>query len=188
MMNDLPNKEQQITQVHASLINLVVDTVHNPQLRPQLNEVLKSSAENGWQVLVLIIYKIMEGDRSESLLTQLDEEDRVIVDAILRGIQNPATLPKASDNDADPSIAAPGIAHMIHHASTGNAQALSLLSQMTEQMSRAGGDMTLLAGIMKKLIDGERDPDILSKGMEEKGQTLVTGLLNELNTLQKSLN
>ncbi len=187
-MNKLPNQQQQVLQVHASLINLVVDTIANPQLRTQLNNVLKISADNGWQNLVLRIYKIMEGDRSEKLLSELDEEDAIIIDAILRGIQNPATLPKATPNNGDAGMAAPGIAHMVYQASIGNTQALSLLSQMSEQMSQAGGDMTLLAGIMKKLIDGERDPDILSKGMDQKGITLVNDLLSELAKLQQSLN
>jgi len=136
-MNKLPPQQQQVIQVHASLIRLVVSTLSNPQLRPQLNEALKTSAENGWQDLVLRIYKIMEGDRSENLLAQLDDEDRIIIDAILRGIQNPATLPKASADNGDAGMAAPGIAHMVHQASTGNTQALTLLSQMSEQMSQA---------------------------------------------------
>ncbi len=187
-MKKLPSQQQQVLHVHASLINLVVDTIKNPQLRPQLHNVLKVSADNGWQSLVLQIYKIMEGDRSESLLAQLDEEDRIIIDAILRGIQNPATLPKMNENNADSGMAAPGIAHMIHQSSSGNTQALTLLSHMTEQMSQAGGDMTLLAGIMKKLIDGERDPEVLTKGMDEKGKILVNDLLTELAKLQLSLN
>ena len=187
-MNKLPSQQQQILQVHASLIRLVVDTIRNPQLRPQLHEVLKISADNGWRNLVLRIYKIMEGDRSESLLDDLDDEDRVIVDAILRGIQNPATLPQSGANNADEGMAAPGIAHMIHQAGVGNAQALTLLSHMSEQMSHAGGDMTLLAGIMKKLIDGDRDPQVLAKGMDEKGVKLLNGILRELDKLQQSLN
>ncbi len=191
-MNKLPDKQQQILQVHASLIRLVVDAINNPQLRPQLHNALKISADNGWQNLVLRIYKIMEGERSESLLNNLDDEDRVIIDAILRGIQNPASLPEAGKNSgankADEAMAAPGIAHMIHQASTGNTQALTLLSHMSEQMSQAGGDMTLLAGIMKKLIDGERDPQVLAKGMDEKGVKLVNGILLELDKLRQSLN
>ena len=93
-MNKLPPQQQQVIQVHASLIRLVVDTINNPQLRPQLNHALKTSAENGWQDLVLRIYKIMEGDRSAALVKNLDEEDSFIIDAILRGIQNPGRLLK----------------------------------------------------------------------------------------------
>ena len=187
-MNKLPPQQQQVIQVHASLIRLVVDTISNPQLRPQLNQTLKSSAENGWQDLVLRIYKIMEGDRSDSLVKNLDEEDGFIIDAILRGIQNPSTLPDPQQNNAQAGMAAPGIAHMIHQAGIGNTQALTLLSQMSEQMSQGGGGMTLLAGIMKKLVDGERDAEVLTKGMDDKGIALVDSILLELKTLQNSLN
>ncbi len=186
-MNKLPPQQLQVIQVHASLIRLVVDTLSNPQLRPQLNETLKSSAENGWQSLVLRIYKIMEGDRSDSLAKNLDKEDGYIIDAILRGIQNPSTLPDPQKS-AQAGMAAPGIAHMIHQAGIGNTQALTLLSHMSEQMSQAGGEMTLLAGIMKKLIDGERDAEILNKGMDDKGIALVDSILIELTSLQNSLN
>jgi len=187
-MNKLLPQQQQVIQVHASLIRLVVDAISNPQLRPQLNEALKTSAENGWQDLVLRIYKIMEGDRSDSLVKNLDEEDAYIIDAILRGIQNPATLPDPQQANAQAGMAAPGIAHMIHQAGIGNTQALTLLSQMSQQMSQAGGEMTLLAGIMKKLIDGERDAEVLNKGMDEKGVALVDSILLELASLQNSLN
>lgn len=183
-MPTLPDKDLQIINVHASLINLVVQASQNAEVRPKLNEVLKTSAENGWQNLVLRIYKIMEGERSDSLLVNLDEEDEVIIKAILAGLQNPAMLPDPTQGQANPTMAAPGIAHMISQASTGNTQALTLLSHMAEQMSQAGGDMTLLASIIKKMIDGERDPDILSQGMGAQGQGLVTSILDELAKTQ----
>ena len=183
-MSNLPNKKEQIIQVHASLINMVVQTHLNHRLRPQLNEVLKTSAENGWQNLVLRIYKILEGERSDSLLKDLDEEDAIIIEAILKGIQDPATLPDPTTKNANPSMAAPGIAHMVNEASRGNTQALTLLSTMAEQMSQAGGDMSILAAIMKKLVDGERDPEILSKGMGVQGESLVNTILEELSKLQ----
>jgi len=183
-MVKLPDKIQQITQVHASLINLVVHALQNQQLRPQLNEVLKTSAENGWQQLVLRIYKIMEGDRTNSLLLDLDEEDEIIIRAILQGAQDPRTLPDPSKGSSNPGMAAPGIAHMLNQASSGNTQALTLLSHMAEQMSQAGGDMALLAAIMKKMIDGERAPEILSRGMGDQGEALVSSILKELGKLQ----
>lgn len=179
-MNSIPSKQQQIIEVHASLIKLVVQATQNSQLKPQLNEVLKVSAENGWQTLVLSIYKIMDGQRSESLFENLDEEDKVIIEAILKGIQNPATLPNPNEKQANPGMAAPGIAHMLNQARSGDTNALTLLSHMAEQMSAAGGDMARLAAIMKKLIDGERDPEILSKGMGAQGESLVNSILEEL--------
>ncbi len=183
-MTSIPNKQQQILDVHASLINLVVQASQNVELRPQLNDVLKKSAENGWQNLVLCIYKIMEGQRSSSLLEGLDDEDKVIIDAILNGIQNPTTLPDPTKSSAKPSMAAPGIAHMINQASSGNTEALTLLSHMAEQMSLSGGDMARLAVIIKKMIDGERNPEILAKDMGMQGESLVTSILEELGKLQ----
>ena len=183
-MSPTPSKQEQILQVHASLINMVVETTHNVQLRPQLSQVLKSSADNGWQNLVLRIYKILEGDRSEKLMQNLDEEDTVIIEAILTGIQNPSTLPDPEKAQSNPTMAAPGIAHMVNQASTGNTQALTLVSHMAEQMSHAGGDMTLLSAIIKNLIDGERDPEVLSKGMGAQGESLVNSILEELGKLQ----
>lgn len=183
-MSSLPDKQQQILDVHASLINMVVHATQDSQLRPQLSQVLKASADNGWQNLVLRIYKIMDGERSDSLLKDLDEEDEIIIKAILRGLQDPSTLPDPSQAKANPTMAAPGIAHMIHQASSGNTQALTLLSHMAEQMSQAGGDMTLLAAIIKKMIDGERDPEILCKGMGAQGESLVNSILEELAKLQ----
>ena len=183
-MNSIPSKQKQILDVHASLINLVVQATQNAQLRPQLNEILKTSADNGWQNLVLRIYKIMEGQRSDTLLNELDEEDRVIVEAILKGLQNPATLPDPTKTAANPSMAAPGIAHMLNQAGSGNTEALTLLSHMAEQMSVAGGDMARLAAIIKKFLDGEREPEILAKGMGKQGESLVNSILEELGKLQ----
>jgi len=183
-MSSLPSQQDQILQVHASLINMVVQSIQNADLRKQLESVLKTSAENGWQSLVQRIYKILDGERSLTLLDQLDEEDKVIIDAILKGIQNPATLPDPKAQEANPTMAAPGIAHMVHQAASGDTQALTMVSHMAEQMSQAGGDMARLAAITKKLIDGERDPEILSKGMGAQGASLVNSILEELTKLR----
>lgn len=182
-MSKLPEQYEQVTGVHASLINMVVQTNQNIQMRPQLNQVLKASAENGWENLVLRIYKILDGERSEMLLKDLDDEDAIIIEAILKGIQDPSTLPDPTKSSGNPTMAAPGIAHMVHQASHGDTQALTLLSNMAEQMSSAGGDMARLAAIIKNLLDGERDPDVLSEGMGAQGESLVNTILEELAKL-----
>ena len=51
---------------------------------------------------------------------------------------------------------------MLNQASSGNTEALTLLSHMAEQMSVAGGDMARLAAIIKKFLDGERELEILA--------------------------
>lgn len=184
MQSTLPDRQQQIIQTHASLIRLVIHSLQRPELKPKLDEVLTISANNGWTNLVSAIRKILAGERSKDNLGNMDDEDKVIVHAILDGILNPASLPDSDAVKGDPAMAAPGIAHMIHEAATGNAQALLLLSNMAEQMSGAGGDMRRLGGIMKAILDGQRDADILSEGMGQQGRTLVLSILDELGRLQ----
>jgi len=80
-------------------------------------------------------------------------------------------------------LAAPGLAHMIHAAGTGDIQALTLISQMAEQMSKVGGDMSRVAAVIRPLINGERDPDKLCEHLDTRGQQLVLQILDELGKL-----
>ncbi len=176
------DRKQQIIQSHAGVIVQVVQSISNPALMPQTEEILAVSEKNGWGDVVKVIRRIIKGERSESLLQGLDEEDSTIAEAILLGIQNPATLPDPN-KPADASMAAPGLAHMIHQAATGSTEALQLISQMAEQMTQAGGDMRNLGGIIRKMINGEREAKVLSRGMGAQGRQLVDSILEELHKL-----
>lgn len=183
-MRSFPEQEQQIRQVHAQLIHQVVAACQNPDARSELEAVLRHANDNGWQLLVAVIRKIIAGDRSEALVNGLDQEDSVIVRSILAGLQNPATLPDPQE-EADASLAAPGLASIIHAASRGDTNALQILASMAEQMTQVGGPMAQLGGIMRRLLNGERDVDALSKGMDTNGRQLVTNLVEELNKLSE---
>ena len=178
----LSEQKQQIVQFHAALIHNVVMACNNRELLPQLEPILETSAQNGWDTLVAVIRRVINGKRDVSLLAGLDEEDSAIVEAILLGIQDPSTLPDP-DAKPDPTLAAPGLAGMINAAARGDVAALHMLSNMAEQMVRAGGDMAKLGGVMRKLVDGERDADKLSKGMTAHGQELLYSILTELGKL-----
>jgi hypothetical protein len=54
---------------------------------------------------------------------------------------------------------------------------------MAEQMMKAGGDMARLGGMMRRLVDGERDAEKLTRGMGPLGKELVINLLDELARL-----
>ena len=181
-MPNPPDREQQILQSHAVLIHQVVKACQNPAEKPALQQMLDMAQQQGWDDLVRAMRLIVDGRRDDALLKGLDEEDTVIIRSILQGLQNPATLPDPNQG-ADPSMAAPGLAHMIHAASRGDAQALQAAAFMAEQMINTQGDMRLLGGQIKRLLDGERDPDVLSKGMGPSGQQLMLGILDELNKL-----
>jgi hypothetical protein len=177
-----PDKREQIIQTHASLVQAVVQTIHNMDLKPHLDQILQQSAQNGWQELVDAINKILAGSRDPSLLNGLDDEDAIIVDTILRGLQDPSTLPEV-EQTGDASQAAPMFARLIDEARRGNTNSLSILGSMAEQMVNAGGDMANLSAILKDMVDGERDVDKLCTRMGLQGESLVTQILSELAKL-----
>jgi hypothetical protein len=55
---------------------------------------------------------------------------------------------------------------------------------MAKQMLQAGGDMGILAGRIRPMIEGERDTDKLSENMSEKGQQLMVKIMEELLKLE----
>ena len=144
---------------------------------------LKQAEQNGWLQLVAAIRKILAGSRDDSVLDGLDDEDSVIVRSILRGLQDPGTLPDLGKG-VDGAMAAPGIAAMVHGARAGNLETLHLLGAMAQQMLRAGGDMARLAGILRPLVQGERDADRLTAGLGAEGEKLVLLILEELDRLE----
>lgn len=178
-MSTLPPRELQIIRAHGQLIRMVVEAVFQPQRRDELAEVLRVSEQNGWHQLVRVLKRILGGEREMSLLNGLDEEDRVITEAVLRGLQDPTTLPDPSEG-ADPTSAAPGLAQMIEQASRGDAEALELVAHMAEQMSHAPGDMARLGAIIRSLVNGERDIERLTQGMAPQGRSLVQSIVDEL--------
>ena len=182
MSQILSDQKQQIVQFHAILINNVVMACINRELLPQLEPMLEATVQGGWDSLVAVIRQIVNGKRDMSVLAGLDGEDSAIIEAILLGIQDPATLPDP-EAKPDPSLAAPGLAIMINAAGRGDVAALHMLANMSEQMVRAGGDMARLGGMMRKLVDGERDADKLAKGLSATGQELVYAILTELGKL-----
>jgi len=173
---------QQIRQSHAILIHQIVKACQNQQDAQRLVPMLKMASDQGWNDLVKTIKLILDGRRDGAILNGLDEEDGVIIGAVLQGLQNPASLPDL-EQQADPAMAAPGIAHMIHAASRGDTQALQALGFMADQMTATSGDMHLLGGQMKRLLDGERNADLLCNGMSTSGEKLMLNLLDELNKL-----
>ena len=178
----MPQREQQIVQVHAAFVCDAVRLIRGlPDSRGQLDRLLAQSRESGWRALSDEVLRIAGGQRSLSP-AGLDDEDRAIATAILRGLQDPATLPDP-EKRADPTLAAPGLAHMIHAAGNGDVQALTLVSQMAEQMSRVGGDMSRIAAVSRPMINGERDPDRLCDRLDARGQQLVLQILEELGRL-----
>ena len=182
-MTQMPDRHEQIRLVHAAFIRQVVETIQTPGRIRELEPLLQGAEQQGWSALVGAVRRIARGDRSPAVYAGLDEEDQVIAESILLGLQNPATLPDPAKAQ-DATLAGPGLAHMIHAAARGNAQALILIGNMADQMSKVGGGMARLAGVIRPLIDGERDPARLCRGMDARTEQLVLDILAELGRLQ----
>ncbi len=178
-----PDKREQIIQTHAGLILGVVQSIQNPEFKQQLEEVLTLSEKNGWVQLVAAIRKIIAGSRDQNLLNGLDEEDAIITEAILKGLQDPSTLPQP-EQPADGTLAAPMLAQLISDARRGDHNAVIMLGGMAEQMSAIGGDMANLGAVLKDMIDGERDVDKLCTRIGRQGESLITEILSELGKLE----
>ena len=174
-----PSREEQIIQAHAAFICQIVELAGRSEAAEQLEALLHEAHSQGWHSLVTALRAILQGRRDEGILMGLDDEDQVIAEAVLRGLQDPRTLPDPQQRP-DPAMAAPGLAHLIHQAGRGDVQALTIVSQMAEQMSRAGGGMARLAALIRPLINGERNPEVLCAGMDQRGEQLVLQILEEL--------
>ena len=177
------NRQQQILAVHAAFINEAVNCIDNPHRTDDFERLMQSAVDNGWSELAAAIRRIQAGRRDLEVLNPLDEEDQVIAESILKGLQDPASLPDPNAK-ADPAMAAPGLASMIHAAASGNPQALQLIASMAEQMSRVGGPMARLASVIRPLVNGERDPDRLCKKLDSRSEQMVLGILRELEQLE----
>lgn len=182
-MSFVPDKRQQVLQIHGPLVVKVVECIHDSSQLPALEQVLKMSAENGWTQLVNAIRRIIKGDRDSSILKGLDEEDAIIVDAILRGLQDPTSLPDIQQ-EADPSLAAPMLAQLIYAAGTGDTDALMALGNMAEQMASTRGDLARFSTLIKPMVDGERSVDKLCDKIGPQGESLVVSILDELARLE----
>ena len=177
-----PDTRRQIAATHAVFIRTVAGACRGQVPAGEVEALLAHAEEAGWQRLAAAVRGLLAGRRGPAVLERLDEEDRVIVGAILEGIEHPERLPDPA-GAADPTQAAPGLAQMIHAARGGDAQALQMLGHMGEQMTRAGGDMARLAGCFHTLLQGERDADRLARGMGPRGRSLLLSLVEALGRL-----
>ena len=88
----IPQRDQQIIQAHAGFICQVVGLIQNADAGAELASVLAEAGESGWAALAAQVKRFANGER-DIREPALDDEDRVLANAILRGLQDPSTLP-----------------------------------------------------------------------------------------------
>ena len=183
-MSIIDSRTDQIIAAHSSLIVAVAHACQDADRRAELETVLVALQRHGETALVQALRAILSGRRDEDLLQDLDGDDRIVVERLLLGLRNPATLPDPSAQP-DPGAAAPGLAAIVHGAASGDPSALQVLGEMSEQMGRVDGDMARLGAVLRRLLHGERNPEVLCAGMGALGESLVLSLLNELARLDQ---
>lgn len=182
--NHMDSRADQVIATHASLIVAVAEACRDGGRGSGLEPVLATLQSHGQQALAQALRAVLGGRHDETVLQGLDADQRVVVERVLQGIRNPATLP---DPNAcpDPAAAAPGLATMVHTAARGDHGARDVLDDMIEQMHRVGGDMAHLGRILRRLLQGERNAAALCDGTGALCHSLVLAILNELARLDQ---
>lgn len=185
-MSASSNIQEELIREHASLICAVVDARYRPEHRDALLADLDQAEQNGWGKLcaairLILVDEVMDMEGFDEL--NLDVEDEAIVQAMILGIHDPDTLPDPSDNE-NPMLAPSGLAGIIATAATGEENALQLLAKMDDDLSQSDDEELVAFGrILRRLLNGERHAQSLSMGLNERTQTLVYSVLEELNKL-----
>jgi len=183
LMNQSDTGSKDVVSENTELIHRTVMAIAASEYIPDLENLLEKAESNGWTALVAAIRKILEGERDLSRIAGLDEEDRLIVTAILRGIVDPSSLPDLT-NVIDPAVAAPSMAAMIQAAAGGNPEANEAIKLIGEQMVGTNDDFSRIPEIIHRIVIGERRKEVLSEGLGPVGASLVHAILDELGKLE----
>jgi hypothetical protein len=182
-MSGLLNEEE-ILASHQGLINRVIIHCNKPGAVPDLEQLLQMAEQNDWIDLVAVIRDIMSGRRDEVLLSGLDDEERIIIQAILDGLKQGSVPLSNVRADFESAHAGPGIASLIHASQSGDATAIELVTNVTRQMTEDGGDLAVLASRLQLMLGGERDEETLCQQMDRKNLLLMKSILSELRNLE----
>lgn len=170
---------EELLKLHAALLHDVVNACHDKDKQVELLNMLNEAENNGWQKLCEAIRAILSGQRDESVLEGLDEEDAILIQAILIGIDNPQTLPE-NNLDQQRDDAAAGLATTIAAACQGDQRAMELIAHMEQTFQENPTEMGAIGNAIRRMVNGERSVITLVEGMDNSSALLVEQILKEL--------
>ncbi|MEF3193648.1 MAG: hypothetical protein K6346_05510 [Halothiobacillaceae bacterium] len=171
--------QHQIAHIYAELlIRLAVALRQDPDLAPALFELFREMEEAGWNALVKAIIDFVNGEAVD--LAALDEEDRAILTAMQRGLEDKAWLAELEQDAA--TQAAPALAALIYAATLGEREALETIAALREATDTPAASATTEALIA--IVEGTRAADELTANLPEEQARLVRAVLGELARLE----
>ncbi|MGB9670215.1 MAG: hypothetical protein ACP5OY_06470 [Halothiobacillaceae bacterium] len=173
----MPFKDQ-IAHTHAELIRLAVAVRQDSDLAPALFELFREMEEAGWNALVKAMIDFVNKEAVD--LAALDEEDRAILQAMQRGLEDPTFLAEL-EQDAAHQAAAP-LAALIYAATLGEREALETMAGLREAADTPAAIATSEALIA--IVEGARAADELTANLPEEQARLVRAVLRELAGLE----
>ncbi len=182
-MNHNSKQVEELLKLHSALLHDVVDAIHDKSKQAPLLDMLNEAQNNGWQKLCEAIRSILEGQRDDSVLDNLDEEDAILIQAILIGIDNPETLPE-NDLQKQRDEAALGLATTIAAACQGDQRAMELVAHMDQTFQDNPQEIGTIGNAVRKMINGERSSVSLLEGLDPTNAELVEQVLEQLKIVE----
>jgi len=166
------------------IAGVVAGCAGDEMAKTQINPVLDSMVQNGWQIAGPI-RRIWAGERNRDALTAgLDIQDTAIITAILARLEGGGTpsqpapaAPSAPPSNGDPVARVreqwKDVIPAVVAASQGNIQAAQALTPFLNELGQMD-DWRALIGVLRRIIGGERDAANLLTGLDAT-DTIVAG-------------
>ncbi len=147
-------------------------------------------AEPAWANVASAIWRVLAGERDESLVEGLDFVDRYLVERLLKGVDDPETLEEKAEPPAGrQAMGVPFSQGMaaVHAAASGNEQANAAAEAFVKALAadKNPRPMKDLATVLQRILAGERDPALV-EGLPDEVAKSVSALLQELVQSEQS--
>jgi hypothetical protein len=162
------------------LVTLVAAVNGDSSSAAAIDETLtRFAGTSDWANLAAALRRVLAGERDlDQLATGLDPIDTAILTRALDALAGRVSLSATQPADEEDSLSA-FIATTVA-AARGDQTAVDILARTLDQMA-AVTDLASLASVLRRIVDGERDPSVLS-GLDDAGTAIATTILDQLVT------
>lgn len=162
------------------LAAIVVAADGDRDARSQIDQFLDQGPDTPrWTALASLLRRILDGERDpDTLLPSLDPVDTAIVTRLLDALAGRIQLNTAPQMEEWLELWEPALAAILN-ATAGDQTAHAAADQLLDQAAE-NADWAALVGVLRRILDGERDPDTLLSGLDPIDTAITTRLLDAL--------